>query len=82
MRFSMTFTQAQRDRAKAEDKALFGVSVRSVSGGLELTGLTSHETADTLFLFAGLLYKGKAPREAFDESFGLEAAGSTRSAST
>jgi hypothetical protein len=64
--YQVTWTKKQRERAKADGKALFGVGADSKSGRMETTGLMDQTKAVGLFMFALLLYRGRTPSEAFE----------------
>lgn len=70
--WQVNWTKAQRRRASDDGKALFAVGVDNKVGRMEVTGLMDHAVSEKLLLFATLLYKGRAPGEAFAEVWGGE----------
>lgn len=70
MRFDMTFSKALRRSAAEKGKGLFGVSIDTRAGRMEVTGPMEHATAEMLLHFAARLYKGTPPPQAFEETFG------------
>jgi hypothetical protein len=68
----MNWTKPQRDKSKAEGKALFAYGYKGKLGGMELTGLMEDGLAANLFGFVMNIYKGVPPSQAFIDA-GLDA---------
>jgi len=61
------WSKVQRDKAKADGKGLIAVDIDGKHGRWTFWGLIDHELATQVWMFANHLYRGKSPREAFDE---------------
>lgn len=68
----MAWTTAQRDRAKAESKALFEYRYKGSLGGMELAGVMDNRLAANLFAFVMMVYRGVPPSQAFIDA-GMDA---------